>query len=172
KVFFFTAYEFQRLYTPFFNSILNASEAQGISAPGLGANCGAQIASGLPDQLCYVNALKTSGNPFLVGFANGVTPGLSPLNNPALAKILNRDNGIFNNPDRLNNVFARLDYHPNEKDSFNIRVGYAHNNFTSPQDGIPNGTPDSYGLFVRDFSILGTWTHTISSDLLNQVLIQ
>ena len=37
KLFFFTAYEFQRLDTPFFNSILNSSEAQGISAPGLGS---------------------------------------------------------------------------------------------------------------------------------------
>jgi Carboxypeptidase regulatory-like domain len=35
KLFFFTAYEFQRLDTPFFNSILNSPEAQGISAPGL-----------------------------------------------------------------------------------------------------------------------------------------
>src|SRR5579859_3286698 len=56
KLFFFTAYEFQRLDTPFFNSILNSPEAQGISAPGLGTNCAAQFASFSPDQLCYINA--------------------------------------------------------------------------------------------------------------------
>jgi len=119
-----------------------------------------------------MDALKTSGDPFLVGFANGVTPGLSPLNNPALKTILTRDNGVFNNPDRLHNVFARFDYRPNERDTFTLRVGYAHNNFTSPLDGITNGTPDSYGLFVRDFSILTGWTRNINSNLLNQVLVQ
>src|ERR1051326_3808545 len=155
KLFFFMSYEFQRLDTPNFgnNGILNSPTVLGISTPGLGANCAQQFANQVPDQLCYVNALKTSGDPFLVGFANGITPGLSPLNNPALNTILTRDNGIFNNPDRLHNVFTRFDYNPTDKDSIGLRVGYAHNNFTSPLDGITNGTPDSYGLFVRDFSI-------------------
>src|SRR5215467_4270850 len=183
KLFFFASYEFQRLDTPNFgnNGILSAPTVLGLSNPALGdanplfGNCAAQFTPATSkgvDQLCYINALKTSGDPFLVGFANGVTPGLSPLNNPALKTILTRDNGIFNNPDRLHNVFARFDYHANEKDSFTLRVGYAHNNFTSPLDGIINGTPDSYGLFVRDFSILGTWARSISSNTLNQVLIQ
>jgi hypothetical protein len=172
KLFVFTAYEFQRLDTPFFNSILNSSEAQGISTPGLGANCGAQFASGAPDQLCYVNALKASGDPFLVGFANGITPGLTPTNDPQLAKILNRDNGVFNAPDRLHNVIMRFDYLKSDRDSFTLRAGYVHNNFHSAIAGITNSTPDGNGLFVRDFSILGTWTRTINANLLNQLLIQ
>ena len=94
KLFFFTSYEYQKVDTPFFNSLLTSSEAQGISTPGLGVNCPAQFTSKTPDQLCYVNALKTSGDPFLVGFANGITPGLSPLNNPALNTILRRDKGF------------------------------------------------------------------------------
>ena len=172
KLFFFTAYEFQRLDTPFFNSILNSPEAQGISTPGLGANCATQFASHAPDQLCYVNALKASGDPFLVGFANGITPGLTPVNDPQLATILNRDNGVFNAPDRLHNVIARLDYTKSDRDAFTMRVGYAHNDFHSAIAGITNSTPDGSGLFVRDFSILGTWTRTINPNLLNQVLIQ
>src|SRR5438270_10707655 len=44
KLFFFTAYEFQRIDTPFFNPLLGVAETQGISAPGLGANCAAQFA--------------------------------------------------------------------------------------------------------------------------------
>ncbi len=172
KLFFFTAYEFQRLDTPFFNSILNSPEAQGISTPGLGANCATQFASHAPDQLCYVNALKASGDPFLVGFANGITPGLTPVNDPQLAAILNRDNGVFNAPDRLHNVIARLDYTKSDRDAFTMRVGYAHNDFHSAIAGITNSTPDGSGLFVRDFSILGTWTRTINPNLLNQVLIQ
>src|ERR1043166_7890292 len=177
KLFFFASYEFQRLDTPNFgnNGILSAPTVLGLSNPALGQNCSAQFtdpAHNPVDQLCYINALKTSGDPFLVGFANGVTPGLSPLNNPALKTILTRDNGIFNNPDRLHNVFARFDYRPNDKDSFGLRVGYAHNDFTSPLDGIINGSPDGYGLFVRDFSILGTWNRTIGANAVNQVLVQ
>ena len=172
KLFFFTAYEFQRLDTPFFNSILNSSEAQGISAPGLGANCAAQIASGSPDQLCYINALKASGDPCCRLLPVRITPGLTPTNDPQLAKILNRDNGVFNAPDRLHNVIMRFDYTKSDRDSFTLRAGYAHNNFHSAIAGITNSTPDGSGLFVRDFSILGTWTRTINPNLLNQVLIQ
>jgi hypothetical protein len=183
KLFFFASYEFQRLDTPNFgnNGILSAGTVLGLSNTALGdnnpdfGNCAAQFTSATSkgvDQLCYINALKTSGDPFLVGFANGVTPGLSPLNNPALKTILTRDNGIFNNPDRLHNVFVRLDYRPNEKDSFGLRVGYAHNNFTSPLDGIINGSPDGYELFVRDFSILGTWSRSIGANTVNQMLVQ
>jgi hypothetical protein len=172
KLFFFTAYEFQRLDTPFFNSILNSPEAQGISAPGLGSNCAAQIASGSPDQLCYINALNASGDPALQAFVGQITPGLTPTNDPQLAKILNRDNGVFNAPDRLQNVIMRLDYLKSERDTFTMRVGYAHNDFHSAIAGITNSTPDGSGLFVRDFSILGTWTRTINPNLLNQVLIQ
>ena len=174
KLFWFTTYEFQRLDTPNFGnaSILTAPTVLGIGAPGLGTNCAGQFAARVPDQLCYINALKASGDPFLVGFANGVTPGLSPLNNPALNSILHRDSGIFNNPDRLHNTVMRFDYQPNSKDNLTLRLGYAHNDFTSPLDGITNGTPDSYGLFVRDFSILSTWTRSISPSVVNQVLVQ
>lgn len=174
KLFFYTSYEYDRSDIPNFGNanIISSSEALGASFPGLGTNCSAQFAKGSPDQVCYVNALKASGNPFLIGFANGITPGLTPLNDPQLATILNRDNGVFINPDRLHNVVTRLDYQPTANDSFNLRVVYAHNNFSQAQDGIFNGSPDSYTLFVRDFSILATWNHTITPNLLNQLLIQ
>ena len=174
KLFTFTSYEYQRIDTPNFGNagVLSAPTVLGISNPALGQNCPAQFASLAPDQLCYINALKSSGNPFLIGFANGIAPGLSPLNDPFLKTILTRDSGVFNNPDRLHNVITRFDYTANSRDSFSMRIGYAHNNFTSPADGITNGTPDSYGLFVRDFSILTTWTRTISADMVNQVLVQ
>ena len=172
KFFFFTSYEYQRLDTPFFSFLLNTPEAQGIGAPGLVTNCAAQFAAHTPDQLCYINALKASGNPFLIGFANGITPGLSPLNDPALNTILNRDNGVFNNPDRLHNVVARFDYQASDRDSISLRLGYVHNDFTSARGGITNGTPDSYRLSPRDFSFLTTWTRTINPRLINQALVQ
>jgi Carboxypeptidase regulatory-like domain len=172
KLFFFTAYERERLDTPFFNFLVNTPQAQGISTPGLGQNCAAQIAGGFPDQVCYLNLLKTQGDPFLQGFANAITPGMTPLNNPALNKILNRDNGVFNTPDRLHNAIVRFDYQATNRDSINMRIGYAQNDFNSAAGGITNGTPDSYTLFVRDFSILTTWSRSISPNVVNQALVQ
>ncbi|MBZ5532775.1 MAG: carboxypeptidase regulatory-like domain-containing protein [Acidobacteriia bacterium] len=174
KLFFFSSYEYQRTDTPNFGnaSVLSQPTVLGLSAPGLGTNCAAQFAAKSPDQLCYINALKASGNPFLIGFANGITPGLSPLNSPALNTILTRDNGIFNSPDRLHNAIVRADYQPNDRDSINLRAIYVHNDFTSPQDGITNASPDSYALHVRDFSILASWSRTIRPNLLNQLLVQ
>src|SRR5262249_44652216 len=94
RLFFFVNYEYQRLDLPDFTSagIINAPTVLGLAAPGLGVNCAGQGTK--PDQLCYINALKATSDPFLVGFANGVTgPGpksLFPLNNPALKTILTR----------------------------------------------------------------------------------
>jgi hypothetical protein len=165
KLFFFLTYEYQRLDSPFFNFPLSSPTVQGIGAPGLGANCAGQFTAKVPDQLCYVNALKTSGDPFLVGFANGITPGLSPLNNPALNKILNRDNGVFDNPTRHHNTLLRFDGQPNNNNSLGLRLTYRH-------DDNATLNPDGSGLFTRDFAILGTWTRTFSPTLVNQVLVQ
>ncbi|HTC94204.1 MAG TPA: TonB-dependent receptor [Terriglobales bacterium] len=172
KLFFFLAYDYQREDTPGFNVLLNTPQAQGISASGLGQNCPAQFTQGIPDQLCYVNALKTSGDPFLVGFGNGITPGLTPTNNPALLKLLSRDDGIFNNPDRLHNATARFDYQAGTRDSLTFRLTYAHNNFRAPEQGIVNGTPDGEALAMRDFSVLGNWTHAFGDNVVNQALVQ
>ena len=165
------SYEYQRLDAPSFNFPLSSSTVQGISAPGLGVNCPGQFVqpgpglSPSPDQLCYINALKASGNPFLVGFANGITPGLSPLNNAALNTILHRDNGVFDNPTRHHNILLRFDGQPNNSNSLGFRLTYRH-------DDNATLNPDGSGLFTRDFAILGTWTKTIRPTLVNQVLVQ
>jgi hypothetical protein len=167
KLFFFLAYEYQRLDSPDFtdSGILTAPTVLGLNAPGLGSNCAGQFGSKTPDQLCYVNALKASGDPFLVGFANGITPGLSPLNSPALKTILTRDGRVFDNPFRHHNAILRFDAQPNANNSLSLRLGYRYNNENA-------GNPDANGLFTRDFSILTNWTRTIRPTLVNQVLVQ
>ena len=167
KLFFYLGYEYRNLNNPDYTNanILSAPTVQGINNPALGQNCAAQFASGKPDQVCYLNALKTSGNPFLAGFGNGVTPGLAPLNDPALNKILTAENGVFNDPFRYHNVILRFDAQPNASNSLNLRAIYSH-------DDSAAGNPDASGLFTRDFSILTTWNHTFSPSLLNQVLVQ
>ena len=171
KLFWYVAYEYRRLDVPEFTNagILSAPTVLGISGPGLGTNCAGQFASKTPDQVCYVNALKASGDPFLVGFANGITPGLSPLNNPALNTILTRDGKIFDNPTRDHNTIMRFDAQPNAANSLGLRLEYSHNNNNT---GSPDSNGGAFNLFTRDFSVLGTWAHNFSSSLLNQVLVQ
>src|SRR2546422_2491165 len=164
KLFWYLAYEYQNLNNPDFTNanIITAPTALGLNAPGLAAGCTAGIAA---NQLCYVNALKASGDPFLVGFANGITPGLIPLNSPALKTILTRDGRVFDNPFRHHNAILRFDAQPNANNSLSLRLGYRYNNENA-------GNPDANGLFTRDFSILTNWTRTIRPTLVNQVLVQ
>lgn len=152
KFFFFLGYEYRDLNNPDYT---NAN----IFATGstvLGPNA---------QQAAYVTALKSSGNPFLVGFANGITPGLSPLNDPQLNKILSAENGVFNDPFRLQNTTLRFDATPNDRNTLNLRVAYSHDNYGA-------GNPDGSALLTRDFSILTTWNHNFSPSVLNQVLVQ
>jgi Carboxypeptidase regulatory-like domain len=151
KLFFFLGYEYRKLDAPDYTNanVLTAPTVVGPSAT----------------QAAYVQALATSGNPFLAGFAAGITPGLTPLNDPALKTILTKENGIFNNPFRQHNPLLRFDAQPNASNSVNLRLEYAYNNYAV-------GNPDGSGLYTRDFSVLTTWNHTFTPSLLNQVLVQ
>jgi Carboxypeptidase regulatory-like domain/TonB-dependent Receptor Plug Domain len=151
KLFFTLSYEYRKLDNPDYTNanILNAQTVVGPSAP----------------QTSYVNALKAQGDPFLTGFANGITPGLTPLNNPFLKQILTKENGVFNNPFRLHNTLLRFDATPNNTNTLNLRLAYSHNDYAV-------GNPDASGLFTRDFSVLGTWNHNFTPSVLNQVLVQ
>lgn len=155
KFFWYMAYEYQRLDVPEFTNagILSAPTVVGPSAP----------------QTTYVNALKASGDPFLVGFGNGITPGLTPINNPALKTILTRDGQIFDNPYRGHNAIIRFDAQPNSANSIGLRLEYSHDNENT---GSPDSNGGAFNLFTRDFSVLSTWNHTFSSSLLNQLLVQ
>lgn len=157
KLFFFVAYEYRHLDAPEFTNagILSAPTVTGPSAA----------------QTTYVNALlnNPAHDPFLIGFAHGITPGLTPLNNPALNTILHRDAHIFDDRTRDQNPLVRFDMTPNANNSIGLKFEYSHNNFTT---GSPDSNGGPFNLFTRDFSILGTWSHTFSSSLLNQVLMQ
>src|SRR5215472_16437735 len=155
KLFFFTAYEYRRLDVPVFTNagILSAPTVLGPSAA----------------QTSYVNGLKASGDPFALGFALGITPGLTPLNDPALKAVLTRDAHIFDNTVRDHNPLVRFDVTPNAANAIGLKFEYSHNNNLT---GSPDSNGGAFNLITRDFSILGTWSHTFSSSLLNQVLVQ
>src|SRR5271166_6295444 len=94
KLFFFTSYEFRKIDTPQFRNYLNTPEALGIN--------------GNPDQLNYVKQLASSGDPTLQGLAGFFTQALVPMANPAVAKLLGQNNGIFNDTVRSHDWVTRL----------------------------------------------------------------
>ncbi len=151
KLFFTLSYEYRKLDNPDYTNanILSAPTVVGPSAA----------------QTSYMNALLASGDPFLMGFASAITPGMTPLNDPLLKQILTKENGVFNNPFRYHNTILRFDATPNDTNTLNLRLGYSH-------DDNGAGNPDASGLFTRDFSILTTWNHNFTPSVLNQVLVQ
>jgi Carboxypeptidase regulatory-like domain len=146
KLFFFLGYEYRKL-----------DGADYTNANLLTA--GTVTAGPTPAEVAY---LQANLPPVVAG---QIAFLLTPLNNPALKTILTKENGIFNNPFRQHNPLLRFDAQPNASNSVNLRLEYAYNNYAV-------GNPDGSGLFTRDFSILGTWNHTFTPSLLNQVLVQ
>ncbi len=146
KLFFFLAYEYQRLDSP------NFTDAGVLSAP--------TVTTGpTPGEIAYLNANLPPAVAGAIAFL------MTPLNNPALKTILTRDGHIFDDPQRHHNTILRFDGQPNPNNSLSLRLGYLHNDNNQ-------GNPDGNGLFTRDFSILTNWTRTIRPTLVNQVLVQ
>jgi hypothetical protein len=148
KLFFFMGYEYRRLDSADFTNA-NLLTAGTVTAGPSAA------------EAAYVNGLSSVPT----ALKNQVNFLLTPLNNPALKKILTQEDGIFTNPFRYHNALMRFDAQPNAANSVNLRLEYSH-------DDNNAGNPDASGLFTRDFSILSTWNHTFGPSLLNQVLVQ
>lgn len=146
KLFFFMGYEYRKLDSPDFTNA-NLLTAGTVTAGPTAAE---------------INYLNANLPPSVAG---GIAFFLTPLNNPALKKVLTQENGIFINPFRYHNALMRFDAVPDAANSVNLRLEYSH-------DDNNAGNPDASGLFTRDFSILSTWNHTFSPSLLNQVLVQ
>lgn len=158
KLFFFTSYEFRKVDTPEFRNYLNTPEALGIN--------------GSPDQLNYVKLLNASGNPTLQGLAGFFTQALVPMANPAVAKLLGQNNGIFTDTVRSHDWVTRLDYQPHEKDVFTARISFEHWDYTTIGSLPLYAASDASTTYDRDVTLLGTWSRILSATLVNQLRVQ
>jgi Carboxypeptidase regulatory-like domain/TonB-dependent Receptor Plug Domain len=165
KLFFFTSYEYVKTDTPQFRSYATSDIAQGIRTN--------------PAQQNYVNQLIASGNPVLQAIALGVpgSPGLKfaldPANFPSTAKLLVPNSGTFNDWKKYNNWVSHLDYQPTANDIITARFSLANNDFSRMFVLDPLNSPDDATLeYWRDYTLLGSWSHTFNSRLINQLRIQ
>jgi hypothetical protein len=91
---------------------------------------------------------------------------------PAIFNFLKASEGVFNGVARLNTWSTRVDYQATKRDSINARFTLSRN-FTD-DIGTGNGVAPSIStsLTYRDYSTVVTWTHSSSTNLINQVRAQ
>src|SRR5271156_88016 len=193
KLFFFTSFEKQKLDNPVVTNLLGTAEAQGISAQPNGFNtpgpglCPNQIPPAgqaqLVTQACYLTQLATLGGPLApVGAGLIASPVFNPLQDPILNALIAPNSGTFdgntnvvqappNQNGRLNNWVSRVDFQPNEKNSFSFRFSLAHEQYTVTGPGGVQ-RPYSTTLQFRDYTLTGSWTHIINPNLVNTVRVQ
>ncbi len=158
KLFFFTSYEYRRLNTPEFRNYVNTPEAQGI-----GANAA---------QASYLNGLLATGNPYLAGFAQQVTPLLSPMNNPNVVTLLNKNSGVFDDVSQSHDWVMRIDYQPDNNNTIMARFSIERYNYTNIGPSSVTAPSDAGSTIRDDAAILATWNHVVSPSLVNTARVQ
>ena len=178
KLFFFASYERQKLDNNITTNFLGTAEAQGLNAQTNGFNgrtCPVPVT-----QVCYFAQLNAFGG---AGLVSAIAPAFTPVNNPQFVNLVAPDNGTFDGNalsavqsapgqnGRYNNFVARLDYTPNEKNTYSLRLAYSHEqNEVTGAGGVPRFT--SYVQQLRDQTFTGNWNHVFSPNLVNTVRVQ
>ncbi|HTA43920.1 MAG TPA: carboxypeptidase regulatory-like domain-containing protein [Bryobacteraceae bacterium] len=183
KLFFFTAYEHQKLDSATSQNYTGTSEFQPISAQTSGYSGG--TCPGQPQQqvsqLCYLTQLANSGTPLApLGAALLASPVFgSPLANPVLKALVLPNQGTFdgiisplgavrgipgyNTPrGRYNNWVSRIDYMPTGKDSVMFRFSLMYEN-----DNVAPQPPASTFDHRTDYTLTSAWTHSFSPSFVN-----
>jgi Carboxypeptidase regulatory-like domain/TonB dependent receptor len=183
KLFFFTSYERQKLDSNITVNLLGTAAAQGLSAQTNGFNgttCPTPVT-----QACYLAQAEASGNPVLAGVAAGIagSGALTPIANPQFVNLVAPDSGTFDGNalgavqaapgqnGRYNNWVTRLDYTPNEKNTYSLRFSLSReSNQVIGDGGVPRFT--SVLQQLRDYTITGDWNHIFNPNLVNTVRVQ
>ncbi len=185
KLLFFTSYERQKLDSNVTVNLLGTSAAQGVAGQTNGFNgksCPAPVT-----QACYLTQLATTAaDPRVAGLA-GYFYGSSifnPLKDPIYNALVSPNSGTFdgnanggavqsppNARGRYNNWVSRLDYQPNEANSFSLRFSLSRegNQVIGP-GGVPRFTSIIQSL--TDQTITASWNHVFNPNLINTVRVQ
>ncbi len=178
KLFFFTSYERQKLDSNITTNLLGTSEATGLAGQVNnfnGATCPAPVT-----QACYLTQLNAVGAGAI---ASAIAPALTPINNPQFVNLVAPDNGTFDGNalgavqaapgqnGRYNNWVTRIDYQPNEKNSFLLRFSLSREqNQVTGAGGAPRYT--SVLQQLRDYTITTDWNHVFNPRMINTVRVQ
>ena len=182
KLFFFASYERQKLDSNITTNLLGTAEAIGLAAQTNGFNgktCPAPVT-----QACYL-AQATAAGGVVGAVAQGLiaSGALSPTLNPQFVNLVAPDSGTFDGnalgavqsapgaDGRYNNFVTRLDYTPNEKNTYSLRLSYSHEqNEVVGAGGVPRFT--SVIQQLRDQTFTANWNHLFNPNLVNTVRVQ
>jgi hypothetical protein len=187
KLFFFTAYENQKLDFATSQKFSGTAEFQPITAQTngySGGKCPGQPAQ--VTQLCYLSQLANSGTPLAPLGAGLLASSIfgPPLSHPILNALVSPNEGTFdgiistlgaqrgipgfNTPrGRYNNWVSRIDHLPTLKDSLMLRLS-----LMNESDNVAPQPPTSAFDHQTDYTITSSWTHSYSPALVNVLRIQ
>jgi outer membrane receptor protein involved in Fe transport len=187
KLFFFTSYERQKLDSNVTVNLVDTAAAQGVAGQTNGFNgtsCPAPVT-----QACYLTQLAATGSsidPRIAGLGAYFLGSsiFTPINDPIYSALISPNSGTFNGnanggavqappnqQGRYNNWVTRLDYQPNQANSFSLRFSFSRegNQVTGP-GGVPRFT--SIIQTLRDYTITTSWNHVFNPNLVNTVRVQ
>ncbi|HEY2380950.1 MAG TPA: TonB-dependent receptor [Terriglobia bacterium] len=187
KLFFFTAYENQKLDSATSQNYSGTAEFQSVSAQTngySGGKCPGQPAQ--VSQLCYLTQLANSGTAAApLGATLLASPVLgAPLADPILSALVLPNQGTFdgiistlaavrgtpgfNTPrGRYNNWVSRVDYQPSVRDSIMARFSLMHET-----DSVVPQPPTSTFDLRTDYTVTSAWTHSFSPKFVNVLRVQ
>lgn len=187
KMFFFTAYENQKLDSATSQNYSGTGEFQPVSTQTngySGGKCPEQPAQ--VTQLCYLTQLANSGTPAAPLGAGLLASSVlgAPLADPVLNALVLPNQGTFdgiistlaavrgtpgfNTPrGRYNNWVSRFDYHPSARDSVMARFSLMHET-----DSVAPQPPTSTFDLRTDYTVTSAWTHSFSPRLVNVLRMQ
>ncbi len=159
RLFLFIAYEFTKNDSPQFRNYAATDAAKGIRSNAAQQN--------------YVHQLAASGDSELQAVAGQLQFLLDPSNFPNTAKLLVPNSGAFNEWKKYHNWITRFDYQPRISDAITVRFSFKQDDSSAMSILDPLNAPDAAILeFLRDYTILGAWTHAFNSAMINQLRIQ
>ena len=182
KLFFFTSYERQKLDSNVTVNLVDTAAAQGLAAQTNGfngASCPAPVT-----QLCYLTQLASNSALAPLGAGLLAEPLFTPINDPIYRALISPNSGTFdgnanagavqappNQDGRYNNWVTRLDYQPNQANSYFLRFSLSRegNDVVGP-GGVPRFT--SIIQTLRDYTITAAWNHVFNPNLVNTVRVQ
>jgi len=187
KLFFFTAYEHQKLDFATTQNISGTTEFQPITAQTNGYSGGQ--CPGSPQQVtqfCYLTQLANSGTPLAALGAGLLASPIfgQPLANPILNALVKPNEGTFdgiisplgtergtpgfNTPrGRYDNWVSRMDYLPSVRDSVMFRFS-----LMNERDTVAPQPPSSSFDHRIDYTLTSAWTHSFSPRLVNVLRVQ
>jgi len=167
KLFFFTNYEYSRTTTAHFKDFVDNPLMTG---PADINDASVALANIAKAQTAYINKVVNPLTPLQrTLLTNLLTPSLSPTVQGAIAG----QSGRFLDDTRWHDVVARMDWQPNQNNSFMARFLHERNEnplaVSDSLTGAPNGGTNTV---LRDYEVLTSWSHIFSPTLVNSLRVQ